>query len=171
MFLTFLGGYEFKALGLMKLWRAMLMVIYTVKSHTMKYRKLTLRDWWECFFFFFNIFWNWSPGKDRIKSVWFRCFILGNANCPFTSQDRLPCCRLVAAAQLRWGSPNHWVWTGGNLLMHCCDTFLSDCSTALPVAPPGTGLGPLLFLPPHPVGLQVLPLPSHPWVLALPFLA
>ena len=42
-----------------------------------------------CFFFFFLvIFWNWSPYKNKIKSVWFRCFILGNVECILSSHHQ-----------------------------------------------------------------------------------
>lgn len=39
-------------------------------------------------FLFLIIFWNWSPVKNMIKSIWFRCFTLGNAECILFSQDQ-----------------------------------------------------------------------------------
>lgn len=84
--------------------------------------------------FFFILFWNWSPFKAKIKSVWFRCFILENAECIFFSQDWD-----LSAVDLRDSSTTPLQWPfllsltqtklthflPWNLLMSCA-SFLND---------------------------------------------
>lgn len=56
-------------------------------------------------FLFLISFWNWSPVKNMIKSIWFRCFTLGNAECILSSQDQAS-----SAADLCESSTNPPEW-------------------------------------------------------------
>lgn len=137
-------------------------------------------------FFLKFFFCNWSPVKAKIKSVWFRCFILGNAECIFFSQKQdlsavdLPDSSttllerpfLLSLTQTELTPFLPW-----NLLMSCA-FFLSDWHNShLATA---QELGPTLNSPlPHHLIYQSPALGlSHPahlaavtWVLALLFLA
>lgn len=135
--------------------------------------------------FFFIVFWNWSPVKAKIKSVWFRCFILGNAECILFSQDQdLSAVDLLDSSR----TPLEWPFLLSltqteltpflpwNLFMSCA-SFLRDSHNSPSSYCTGAGLNPQLS--PASSSYQSLALDlSHPthlaavtWVLALPFLA
>lgn len=119
-------------------------------------------------FFFLIIFWNWSPVKSTIKSVWFRCFLLGNAECILFSQDQG-----LSAADLCDSSmaPPEWpfLWTLTrteltlplplNLLMSPA-SFLSNWHNGPSSYHTGTGASPQLS--PASPSRQSPGLDSHP---------
>lgn len=93
---------------------------------------------------------NWSPYKSKIKSVWFRCILLGNVECFLSPHHQdLSAADLCDSSTAPLGWPFTPRLTSANptlfLLPTCSQPVLPfwvTGATANPVATPGTGLLP-----------------------------
>lgn len=144
MLLTSLAG-GFKVWGLTNLMRAT--NIHPILCLYSK-RVTPWNVWgWQDYHVFGVTFRNWSPYKSKIKSVWFRCILLGNVECFLSPHHQdLSAADLCDSSTAPLGWPFTPRLTSANptlfLLPTCSRPVLPFWVTgaiANPVATPGTG--------------------------------